>query len=157
MDGLRKNSDARIATNRDFLYISQDIEQFKKLQADRTVSLNEREQIKERETNQARQKARDQEREARAPSGLKIYEITVENADQPGLPPALGATNAVKLVGSAPAVNAATTTTDVGSPPLNPTKKAPPSLDPTLNETANILQDYISAMPASHSTGRGMR
>ena len=149
LDGLRKNSDARIATNQDFVYIQQDIEQFKKLQADRTVSLNEREQIKEQETNQARQKARDQERESRAPSGLKIYEITVENADQPGLPPALGATNAVKLVGSAPAVNAATTTPDVG-PSLNQTKNAPPSLDPRLNETANILQDYISAMPASH-------
>ena len=149
VDGLRKNSDTRIATNQDFAYIQQDIEQFKKLQADRTVSLNEREQIKEQETNQARQKARDQERESRAPSGLKIYEITVENADQPGLPPALGATNAVKLVGSAPAVNAATTTPDVG-PSLNQTKNAPPSLDPRLNETANILQDYISAMPASH-------
>jgi carboxyl-terminal processing protease len=150
VDGLRKNSDARIATNQDFAYIQQDIEQFKKLQADRTVSLNEREQIKERETNQARQKARDQERESRISSGLKIYELTVENADQPGLPPALGETNAVKLVGSAPAINAANTATDVGSPPLNAAKKAPPSLDPTLNETANILQDYISAMPASH-------
>ncbi len=150
VDGLRKNSDARIATNQDFAYIQQDIEQFKKLQADRTVSLNEREQIKERETNQARQKARDNERETRAPSGLKIYELTVENADQPGLPPALGETNAVKLVGSAHVVNAATTTTDVGSPPFNLAKKSPPSLDPTLNETANILQDYISAMPASH-------
>ena len=150
VDGLRKNSDTRIATNRDFLYISQDIEQFKKLQADRTVSINEREQIKERETNQARQKSRDQEREARAPSGLKIYEITVENADQPGLPPALGETNAVKLVRSAHANGAVPATTDVGSSSFNPTKNAPPSLDPTLNETANIMQDYISALSASH-------
>ena len=60
---MRQNSDARIATNQDFIYIQQDIEQFKKLQADKTVSLNEREQIKERQTNQARQKARDKERE----------------------------------------------------------------------------------------------
>ena len=37
-----------IATNQDFAYINQDIEQFKKLQADKTLSLNEREQIKER-------------------------------------------------------------------------------------------------------------
>jgi carboxyl-terminal processing protease len=106
VDGLRKNSNARIATNQDFAYIQQDIEQFKKLQADRTVSLNEREQIKEQETNQARQKARDQERQSRAPSGLKIYEITVENADQPGLPPALGATNTVALAGTRQAIDA---------------------------------------------------
>jgi carboxyl-terminal processing protease len=150
VDGLRKNSDARIATNQDFAYIQQDIEQFKKLQADRTVSLNEREQIKEQETNQARQKARDQERQSRAPSGLKIYEITVENADQPGLPPALGATNTVALAGTRQAIDATSSQVKFGSPSLNPTKNAPPALDPRLNETANILQDYISAMPASH-------
>jgi len=81
---------------------------------------------------------------------LKIYEITVENADQPGLPPALGETNAVKLVRSAHANGAVPATTDVGSSSFNPTKNAPPSLDPTLNETANIMQDYISALSASH-------
>ena len=42
------------------------------------------EQIKEREANQARQKARDQERRRRPPSGMKIYEITVENAGPAG-------------------------------------------------------------------------
>ena len=83
---LREESDARIATNQDFVYIRQDIEQFKKLQADKTFSLNEREEIKERLANQARQKARDKEHEARKDSGITIYEITVENADKPGLP-----------------------------------------------------------------------
>ena len=38
---LRKLSDARVATNQDFIYIRQDIDEFKKLQADKTVSLNE--------------------------------------------------------------------------------------------------------------------
>jgi carboxyl-terminal processing protease len=97
LNALRQNSDARIATNQDFLYIQQDIEQFKKLQADKTVTLNEHEQIKERLANQARQKARDKEREARKDTGVKIYELTVENADNPGLPEPmpLTVTNAV--------------------------------------------------------------
>jgi carboxyl-terminal processing protease len=150
VDTLRNNSDERIATNRDFLYINQDIDQFKKLQADKTVSLNEREQIKERETNQARQKARDKEREARKASGLKIYELTVENADQPGLPAALGETNAVTLAGSGHVVDSASSHVKFVPPTLDPTKNTPPALDPTLNETANILQDYISALSANH-------
>jgi carboxyl-terminal processing protease len=82
LNALRQNSDARIAT---------------KLQADKTVTLNEHEQIKERLANQARQKARDKEREARKDTGVKIYELTVENADNPGLPEPmpLTVTNAV--------------------------------------------------------------
>jgi carboxyl-terminal processing protease len=153
VDGLRKNSDTRTATNRDFLYINQDIDEFKRLQADRTVSLNEREQIKEREDNQTRQKARDQEREARKASGLKIYELTVENADQPGLPEALGETNVVAAAGSAIKVDAHEDMPLAVKPnpvPVIVNQNPPPSLDPTLNETANILQDYISALSATH-------
>jgi hypothetical protein len=29
-------------------------------------------------------------------------------------------------------------------------KNPPPSLDPTLNETANILQDYIAILSGNH-------
>jgi carboxyl-terminal processing protease len=138
---LRQNSDARIATNQDFIYIQQDIEQFKKLQADKTMSLNERDQIKERQNNQSRQKARDKEREARKNSGIKIYEITIENADKSGLPEPLGTTalNPAVLtdvkVGTAQRVNIETT----GST----------NVDPTLDETENILEDYISALSAN--------
>ena len=83
---LRRDSDARVATNQDFAYIRQDIEQDKKMQEDKSVSLNERTLIKERQDNLARQKARDKEREARKASGMKIYELTVKNSTLPGLP-----------------------------------------------------------------------
>ena len=46
---LRQHSDARVMTNQDFVYIQQDIQQFKKAQADKTTSLNEREQIKRKD------------------------------------------------------------------------------------------------------------
>jgi carboxyl-terminal processing protease len=141
---LRQNSNARIATNQEFNYIRQDIEHFKKSQADKTVSLNERGQIKEREDNQARQKARDREREARKATGMRLYEITVENADQPGLPAALGETNTVAAAGSSIKADA------LGNMTMVVKQNPPPSLDPMLNETANILEDYITALNTSH-------
>jgi len=148
--GLRKNSDARIATNQDFIYIQQDIEQTKKLQADKSVSLNERAQIKEREANQARQKARDREREARKSSGMNIYELTVKNSEQPGLPEPLGLTApdnslATNQMSSAGLTNAATVATATAK------AKPQPQLDPMLGETANILEDYIAALFASRN------
>ena len=141
--GLRQDSDARLATNQDFAYINQDIEQFKKLQADKTASLNEHEQIKERETNQSRQTARDKERDARKPSDLKIYEITVENSGQPGLPEPmpLTTTNAINV-----SVN-----NDSSRNLTTPTIKNASLLDPTLNETVSILEDYISLLSAGHT------
>jgi carboxyl-terminal processing protease len=82
---LRARSDARIATNQDFLYVQENIAQYQKLEADRTATLNESEAIKERERIARQNKKRDAERSARPVSGLKVYEITVKNADQPGL------------------------------------------------------------------------
>jgi len=139
---LRQNSDDRIATNQDFIYIQQDIEQFKKMQADQTVSLNEREQIKERLANQARQKARDKERETRKDSGVKIYEITVGNADKPGLPEPLGQPAVSSNVAAHPKslVQVAVPTVATSSP----------TVDPMLTETENILEDFISALTINH-------
>ena len=123
---LHEESAARIATNQDFFYVQQDIEQFKKLQADKTVSLNEREQIKERLANQARQKERDKERNARKMPDEKIYDITVGNADQPGLPGC--ETNIVDY-------------SKIGEGQLDETTR--------IKETELILEDYISAMNAN--------
>jgi carboxyl-terminal processing protease len=166
VDMLRKNSEARIATNQDFVYIQQDIEQTKKLQADKSVSLNERGQIKERETNQARQKARDQEHEARKASGMNIYELTVKNSELPGLPDPmpLTVTNGVavsspdsntndfsKIHATAkptpPGTQAAALAVQIEKPVV--TKALP--VDPMLDETESILEDYISALFANRT------
>jgi len=153
---LRQHSDARIATNQDFAYIQQDIEQFKKLQADKSVSINEREQIKERQTNQARQKARNKEREARKSSGMNTYAITVENADKPGLPEPLGkmAYNSAGMTNNVQAdierskIIPAGSTISVAATIDN---KPQPQIDPMLDESANILEDYISALSANRT------
>jgi carboxyl-terminal processing protease len=147
---LRKLSDARVATNQDFVYIRQDIDEFKKLQADKTASLNEDEELKQAEQNALRQKARDAERAKRKMPDEKIYEITLENAGKPGMPPMLWPTDMVD----------ATTNTGAGSPPAAGSTKAAratsitatavgtnaPPTDPWLDETEHILQDYVSLM-----------
>jgi carboxyl-terminal processing protease len=82
---LHASSDARLATNQDFLYIKQDIAQFQKFQLEKTAPLNEREAIKERERVATQKRERDNELLARPPSAIKVYDITLENADLPGL------------------------------------------------------------------------
>jgi len=143
---LRLRSAARLATNQDFIYIRQDIDEFLKRQTDKTASLNERECLEERQTADARQQARDAERAARKVPNVKIYELTVENSGEPGLPPPLGETNNVTAnhlpAGPLPEPGASTTTTT--------TVAAEPSgVDPLLDETRRILEDYISLLSSN--------
>jgi carboxyl-terminal processing protease len=135
LDELRKRSGGRVATNQDFIYIRQDIDQFRKLQSDRTASLNERERIKERQEADARQKARDEERAARKEPKVKIYELTVARAGEPGLPLPLQVTNSATANGLPVATN------------LTPTALAKlvttPAQEPAMEEAQRILEDYI--------------
>ncbi len=164
---LQARSDARIATNEDFIYINEDIAQFKKLQRDKTSTLNEREALKERLHLNEQSKERDEERERRAPSPEKVYDITLENADNTGLPPAENETNNVTSADS-PVVNPsavkASYTLDTNTvknffgtnapgtnavPAAVAAKKTPPEVDAMLEETENIMEDYISLMSGS--------
>ncbi|HLX94839.1 MAG TPA: carboxy terminal-processing peptidase [Verrucomicrobiae bacterium] len=151
---LRRLSDARVATNQDFIYIRQDIDEFKKLQADKTASLNEDEELKQAEHNALRQKARDAEHAKRGMPDEKIYEITVENAGKPGMPPMLWPTNMVdaatntgagspSAAGLTKAASAASITATAAS------TNAPPT-DPWLEETEHILQNYVSLWDKDH-------
>ena len=173
---LSERSDARVATNQDFIYIRQDIAELKKLQGDKSLAglqghppgvvglqtatstpnhppgvgtaqswgagdvatLNEHEALKEREKTAAQSREREAERAARKAPDEKIYELTVENCDQPGLPPLLGQTNEVAAAGITNAVTAASR------------KNAPPQIDPMLDETENILEDYVSLLSKSN-------
>jgi len=162
---LATRSDARITTNRDFIFIRQDIDEFRKLQADKTEPLNEQEQLKEIRQNQSSQKVYEAGRAITPVPDEKNYNITVENAGLPGLPApeTLTATNknfvliATNENGSV-TIMTTNNETAVGVP-LNPigtnasdevvTKTQPD--DPTLNETEHILENYISLLSA-HQT-----
>jgi carboxyl-terminal processing protease len=144
---LKADSNKRIATNQDFIYVKQDIDQFVKMQADKTAAINEREALKEHERIFRQNQARDAERSARKPDGVKIYDITVENAGLPGLTEA-GADaktdTATSNTGSnlvATASSRSSGTNSVKSAASE--KKSPPPFDPMLDETERILLDYI--------------
>ncbi len=147
---LKAQSNNRLATNQDFLYVKQDIAQFVKAQAERTASLNEHDAIKDRERIFLQNQARDAERSARKPDGVKVYEITVKNSELPGLTEFKPAnedtlaesaqTNQLNLsvTNSAAAVTSTNTVTAA--------KKKSPPFDPMLDETQSILLDYISLL-----------
>ena len=98
LSDLLNLSSQRIATNQDYIYIREDIEQFRKFQALNSVSLNEKQRIKEWEEDDARQRARDQERLARTGPEPTVYDITLKDVDSPGLPEPEGKTNTLSSV-----------------------------------------------------------
>jgi carboxyl-terminal processing protease len=136
---LTTNSNQRVATNQDFLYVKQDIAEFLKAQADGTATINEHDALKDHERAFYEKQAQDAERSARKPDGVKVYDVTVENADQPGLTAAGTGiqTNTVTANTSATGTN---TVESVAA------KKSPPPFDPMLDETERILLDYISLL-----------
>jgi carboxyl-terminal processing protease len=151
LDELKKRSVQRLAQDRDYAYIREDIERYKKAQADKTISLNEAQRLKEKQELDERAKARKKEIAARPPASETIYDITLELADKPGLPPPLGSTNEVKT--ASPALTNAQTVARASTPPAvhpgaedDDTANAAktPAVDPPLDEAKRILRDLIS-------------
>lgn len=159
---LQKRSSERIGKDQDFVYLQQDIEQYRKLLADRTVSLNEAQRLKEKQESEARQKARQAEMKTRPESSEKIYEITLKQADLPGLPAPMSKTNDVAAASSSGAHGAAPLIEANGQANASPsteTAKAAsggededdgeaeakiPPVDAALKEAKRILADLIS-------------
>jgi carboxyl-terminal processing protease len=124
LDDLRRRSETRAATNQDFGFIRQDIDEFKKIQSEKTATLNEQEALKERKEVAAQKAVRDKELARLGAPNEKIFELTVENAGEPGLPPPFVETNS-------PA--------NISEGRLND--------DARLEEAERVLEDYISLLP----------
>jgi carboxyl-terminal processing protease len=152
LEELRKRSSGRIATDKDFDYIRQDIAHYKKTQADKTISLNEQTRLKEKDEADARMKARDQERLTRKEPSEKIYEITLKNAVLPGLPAPVAKTNA--LAKAAMQGSGGTNETAATPIPAHPRlensaddeEEKPPAVDATMIEAEHILVDYLELL-----------
>jgi carboxyl-terminal processing protease len=154
---LLKRSSARVATNQDYVYIREDIEQFRKNQADKTISLNEAQRLKEKEEAEARQKARDKERLARKESNQKIFELALKQLDLPGLPLPVEKTNNLAAQNSGAKGGVMLSTNPVAAVVKSPEsvnklddeddEEKPPAVDAALEETERILLDYISLLP----------
>jgi hypothetical protein len=138
--------------------VREDIEQFKKLQADKTYSLNERKRLKEQEEAEARQKARDKERLARNDPPERVYVLTLKEAALPGLPPPVTKTNTALLKLSAPSgsgLSGSGTNAAVAAAGATPgadgsdeaEAEKPAATDAPLTEAEHILVDYLSVLP----------
>jgi carboxyl-terminal processing protease len=101
---LRKRSEARVASDQDFTFLRDEIERFKKMREEKTVSMNEEERRNEKKENEARAEARKKELRARPLPNYKTYELTLKNVGLPGLPPPMARTN-VTIVASGASTN----------------------------------------------------
>lgn len=153
---LLKRSSERVSTNQDYVYIREDIEQFRKMQADKAVSLNEATRLKEKEENEARQKTRDRERLARKEPAQTVYELTLKQLELPGLPAPVQKTNTIAAQSGGKGAGAALGTNAVAAVSKTPEatlqadgedeEEKSPAVDAALEEAEQILKDYISLM-----------
>ena len=84
---LVKRTEARQAKSKDFAYLQEDIDQYRKSLADKSVSLNESERLAEQQTNEARLEARTKERASRPKTDEKVLELALKNVNDPKLEP----------------------------------------------------------------------
>ena len=152
LEELRRRSDARQAADKDWSYTREDIELYRKMQADKSVSLNLAQRLKEREESETRAKVRKEERAARTQETETAYELTLKLAAEPGLPAPVGSTNAspatVAEDSTEPAPAAVATADEDDAEESDKT----PLVDVTLKEAKRILLDLIELARATHRT-----
>ena len=127
LEALRANSAQRVATEPGFSWIRGEIALRHKSAATKSVSLNEAERRAEKEQLKVRKKAQEQELARLAEQSPRVYEITLKNADKPGLPPPLT---------TQPAKANASESADEDTPSVS-------DRDVIMNEAQRILADYV--------------
>jgi carboxyl-terminal processing protease len=139
---LRKRSESRVASDKDFSYLHNEIERFKKLKEEKSVSLNEEQRLKEKKETEERAEARKKELRARPLPNYKTYEFTLKNVGEPGLPAPVAKTNTVAQAKDPLTNNVAKVDADNGDAENEDANL--PTVDITLEEGRRILQDPIA-------------
>jgi carboxyl-terminal processing protease len=133
LETLRATSARRVATSKGFAWIRDEIALRKANLATKSVSLNEAERRTEMEQLKARKKSHEQELAAIAGQNPRTYEISLENADRPGLPEPLRVPpEAQKL-----------------KDPANDDTPSASDQDVIMNEAERILADYVGMETAT--------
>ncbi len=144
---LRQRSLLRVATEREFTYLNEDIARLKQQLKEGTVSLNKAKRLEEKNATTERDAARKKERRARKAPELKFTDLAV------------GTTNAVASVTAprtAPSADAAAkpVSHDADDPDAtgedNDVKE--PATDPLLNESLAVLRDLVMFTTPSSGT-----
>ena len=141
---LRRRSDSRVNLDRDFAFLKEEIERFKGKQAEKSVSLNEAQRLKEKIEADERSKARKKELAARPEPSWKVYEITLKNAEQPGLPAPMSKTNGLKTASAATNAANAVAQNDPEDGEENAVEERATAVDMTLEEAKRILVDLVN-------------
>lgn len=135
---LKRRSDARLAKDKDFEYLREDITLFKELQQKKRVSMNEETRRKEKQNADAREKARKTERASRAVPTDKVYVLALKDVAKPGL---------VRYKETAPkrVANSASQTPgqEIAGSALDD-DNVPLANDMWLREAEHILRDFIN-------------
>lgn len=139
---LLVRSSERVAKDREYDYVRQDIETFRKYQALNSISLNEKQRIKEWEEEDAHQRARTKERLKNKTPERITYDLSLQQADLPGLT-ITPKTNApvASVTGTTPSEKTQTITAESEA-----SEESATPVDPALAETERILVDYINLL-----------
>lgn len=145
LNQLRERSSNRLAGDRDWSYIRQDVEIYRRKQAEKQLSLNYDQRIRERNEDRARADARKKELAARGQKEPTTYELSLKQAELPGLPPPLGSTNNVAKVksGSPAAGDPEAHPKSDPDDDVEPEKEPTQAVDVHLREAERILLDLI--------------
>jgi carboxyl-terminal processing protease len=144
---LKRRTATRQESDKDFAYIREDIQQYLKGMADKTISLNEAVRLKEKEETDLRLKSRKEERKSRHDPKDVFFEISLKDVAKPGLPEP----GPHKKTEEEQAAKAKPSDDTLSSEePVEEEETTP--LDPVLDETRRIMVDYILLHGAKPST-----
>ena len=135
---LRVRSEARIAANREFHWITEDLNRTKQQLADNTISLNEKVRRQEMAEDKAREDKRTAQREKNPIPAEKDFLITLDNVDKPALEQVKFDTKLASTSDAAPTDEDDATDDDMDG---QADKKA--IFDPVRNEALNIVTDFV--------------
>src|SRR5438309_740026 len=145
LDQLKRRSAERVQNDREFHYVSEDMERLRQKLNDNRISLNEGVRRKELEDDKIRKETRSKERLARHEEEPRIYRLTLDTVDKPNLqlimfPGKLAAAkrNGVSTKVAPEAASDADSDLIAGE---DDTKE--PAIDPERDETLNILSDLV--------------
>ena len=133
---LKANSRQRLAADKDFIGLAEDLERLQKQIDHPVVSLNVKQRRAEKALLEERAAQRKRELATRQPPGRKQYAITLRNADAAGLPEAMRVTPAPRVTA---ARDAGTSENEDGLE-----RETDSGRDLSLEETERILADYVT-------------
>jgi carboxyl-terminal processing protease len=135
---LRARSEARIAANREFRWITEDLTRTKQQLADNTISLNEKVRRQEMADDKSREARRVAERAKHAAPSEKDFLITLDNVSKPALEQVKFDTKPADAAQTDP-----TDDDDATDESMSDEADKKAIFDPVRNEALNVLTDFV--------------